>query len=107
MVRSLCGNIWILGRDVEKGNLIVDLNKAKDLRNLLCHASWREPNGEGEALPFFVKKNDKLANYTRMDVMYLQQVQLGTAELCGEVVSVVTKMGYQFPGSNGPGKPVL
>jgi hypothetical protein len=86
--------------------LLEDLTKAKDLRNLLCHASWRIPNDEGKALPFFVRKKDRLANKTTMDIEYLKQVQRGTAELCGAVVSVVTSMGYQFPGSNGPGKPI-
>ena len=86
--------------------LIEDLTKAKELRNLLCHASWQTPNDEGKALPFFVRKKDKLANQTVMDADYLQQVQRGTAELSGVVVSVVTSMGWQFPGSNGHGKPV-
>jgi hypothetical protein len=86
-------------------DLIADLNQARELRNLLCHASWKAPEADGKSLPFFVRRDLRI-NETKMDEMYLQQVQLGTARLCGVVVSVVTSMGWQFPGSEGPGSPV-
>ena len=86
--------------------LLEELNKVKDMRNLLCHASWQVPNDEGKALPQFVRSKDKQVNLTRMDAQYLRNVQLGTANLCCMVMSVVTSMGLQFPGSNGPGNPV-
>jgi hypothetical protein len=42
-----------------------------------------------------------------VDVPFLQQTQRHVAELVAEVISVVvTHMGIQFPGSDGPDKPV-
>ena len=87
-------------------DLVVQLNKAKELRNLLSHASWQVPNDEGKALPHFIRRRDKQVNLTKMDADYLREVQLGTAELCCAIMSIITSMGWQFPGSNGPRNPV-
>lgn len=38
-----------------------------------------------------------------MDIEYLNKVQKQTAELICAVINTVTHMGWQFPGSNGPG----
>ena len=37
------------------GKLIEDLNRAKELRNILCHASWPVPDSSGKVLPFYVR----------------------------------------------------
>jgi hypothetical protein len=44
---------------------------------------------------------------TSIDIAYLQQIQRAVAELACEVVTTVTHMGWQFPGSRGPGKTVF
>jgi hypothetical protein len=84
------------------GKLIEDLDRAKEIRNILCHASWQSPDSKGKSLPFFVRRDRQIVE-TKMDVAYLQQVQQGTANLSGYIVNVVLSMGLQFPGSKGPG----
>ncbi len=44
---------------------------------------------------------------TPIDSAYLQQTQKAVAELACEVVTTVTHMGWQFPGTRGPGKTVF
>lgn len=86
--------------------LIDLLRKASQVRNVLCHGSWnRRPDDQGRSLPFFVNKNNEIFE-TPVDLAYLNQVQRHTAELACAVISTVTHMGYQFPGSTGPGKSV-
>lgn len=41
---------------------------------------------------------------TAIDSNFLNQVQKHTVDLVCAVINTVTKMGWQFPGSNGPGK---
>jgi hypothetical protein len=86
-------------------DLLDDLRKASTIRNVLCHGSWRMPDKEGRSLPLFVKKKREVFQ-TPVDVAYLKQVQRHVAELVCVVVSSVTHMGWQFPGSHGPGLPI-
>jgi hypothetical protein len=44
---------------------------------------------------------------TPIDIPYLKQTQKAVAELVCEVVNTVTHMGWQFPGSRGPGKTIF
>lgn len=81
------------------------LHKAREMRNILCHGSWRLPNDAGAAVPFFVDRQLALVE-TAMDCAFLDQVQCHTAELACSVISAVTCIGLQFPGSAGPGVPV-
>jgi hypothetical protein len=85
--------------------LVENLRKASVIRNVLCHGSWKIPDKEGKSLPLFVNKNKEVFQ-TSIDVAYLQQVQRHVAELICAVISSVTVMGWQFPGSNGPGLPI-
>lgn len=86
--------------------LLADLRRAAEIRNVLCHGSWRAPDANGRSVPFYVSKK-KLIFDTAIDQAYLSQVQSHTTELICEVVNTVTHMGWQFPGSNGPGEPVF
>jgi len=86
-------------------DLLDNLRKASAIRNVLCHGSWRISDKEGRSLPLFVNKKREVFQ-TPMDVAYLKQVQRHVAELICDVVSSVTHMGWQFPGSNGPGFPI-
>ena len=87
------------------GDLVEDLRKTKELRNVLCHGSWQVPNDVGRTIPFFVNRKKEIFK-TEIDILFLMQTQRHVSELCCMVVNTVTHMGWQFPGSNGPGEPV-
>lgn len=84
--------------------LLDDLQKASVLRNVICHGSWRAPDADGASIPFFVNRRRKEVFETAMDSQFLMQLQRNTANLVCAVMDTVTRMGWQFPGSNGPGK---
>jgi len=86
-------------------DLLSDLRKASAMRNILCHASWGPPNASGASLPFFVNRQ-KMVVDSVMDRQFIDQVQRHTAELACAVINTVTHMGWQFPGSVGPGKTI-
>ncbi len=86
-------------------DLLKELRKAAELRNVFCHGSWKEPDEAGASLPFFVNKQMKIFA-DPVDVEYLHWTRIGTVELACEVMNSVTRMGFQFPGSSGPGTPV-
>jgi hypothetical protein len=87
-------------------DLLSELRKASVIRNVLCHGSWRTPDADGKSLPLFVNRQ-KMVWDTPIDIAYLQQTQKAVAELACEVVTTVTHIGWQFPGSRGPGKMVF
>jgi hypothetical protein len=82
------------------------LREAAVWRNSICHGSWRAPDERGCSLPLYVDKKRGVFE-TPVDIAALKQLQQHTAELACAVVNTVTQMGYQFPGSSGPGKPVF
>ena len=85
--------------------LISDLRGAAVIRNVLCHGSWRLPDDQGRSVPFFF--NRRLEKFdSPVDIKFLSQTQRHVAELSASVISSVTHMGWQFPGSTGPGTPV-
>jgi hypothetical protein len=86
-------------------DLLEDLRKVAVIRNVLCHGSWREPDAQERSLPLFVNRQGEIFQ-TPIDIAFLQQMQLQTAELSCAVINSVTHMGYQFPGSGGPGTPL-
>jgi hypothetical protein len=86
-------------------DLIEDIKKAADWRNVLCHGSWHAPDGYGKTTPFFFNK--KLEKFdTPIDLALLKQVQAHLVDLITAVVSSVTHMGWQFPGGAGPGEEI-
>lgn len=85
--------------------LIADLRSAAQLRNVLCHGSWRTPDSSGKSLPFFI--TSKMMKFeTPIDVAHLKQTRAHVVELVCAVVNSVTHMGWQFPGTAGPGEVV-
>ena len=86
--------------------LVADIKKATEIRNVLCHGSWRAPDNDGASIPLYVNKKKEVFA-TPIDVAYLEQVQRHVAELTCAVINTVTHMGWQFPGGAGPGKPIL
>lgn len=85
--------------------LVIDIQKATKIRNVLCHGSWGTPDEAGKSLPLFVNKDLEKFD-TPIDVEYLLKVQRHVADLSCAVINTVTHMGWQFPGSSGPGKTI-
>ena len=83
--------------------LLEDLREASKIRNVLCHGSWRVPNSSGAAVPHFVNRQKEVFE-TAIDINFLNRVQEHAAGLATAVINTVTYMGWQFPGSSGPGK---
>ncbi len=86
-------------------DILNQLKEASKIRNVICHGSWRPPNSNGASIPFFVNRNQEHLE-TPIDIEFLNQVQRHTTELICAVINTVTHMGWQFPGSNGPGKEI-
>lgn len=90
--------------------LVADIKKAAELRNMLCHGSWMLPDNEGKSLPRFSKKDRATGEIVqfadKIGIEYLSQVQAHVTDLICSVLDTVTHMGYQFPGGAGPGKPI-
>ena len=87
----------------EIDELLNDLREASKIRNVLCHGSWRMPDSNGASIPFFVNRQKEVFE-TAIDQHFIDQVQRHAADLICSVINTVTHMGWQFPGSNGPGK---
>lgn len=83
--------------------LLDGLKEAAKVRNVICHGSWRSPNAEGASVPFFVNRQQERFE-TAIDIPFLRQLQGHVSELICAVINTVTYMGWQFPGSQGPGK---
>jgi len=81
------------------------LREATKLRNVLCHGSWRKPDHLGRSVPFFVNRQKEVFE-TAIGLGFLRQLRQHVVDLICEVVNTVTHMGWQFPGSFGPGKPI-
>jgi hypothetical protein len=86
-------------------DLLADLHKASVIRNVLCHGSWRVPDGNGASLPFFVNRQKMVFDST-LNSQYIDQVQRNAVDLACSVINTVTHMGWKFPGSAGPGKAI-
>ena len=84
------------------GDLISDLRSAASLRNVICHGSWSGPDADGRSLPFFVTPKMMIFE-TRVDLEFFRQTRAHVVELICNVMNSVTHMGWQFPGSSGPG----
>jgi hypothetical protein len=82
--------------------LLLELKKASKIRNVLCHGAWRNPDCSGASLPFFVNRKMEVFE-TMIDYEFLNRLQKQIASLSCEVINMITQMGFQFPGSSGPG----
>jgi hypothetical protein len=80
--------------------LVADLRKATEMRNILCHSSWRPPGASGAARPFFVDRQKRILD-SAIDQCFLDHVQRHSAELACAVINSVTRMGLRFPGTDG------
>jgi len=86
--------------------LVDEIKVAAKIRNVLCHGAWLNiPDEEGKAVPFFVNKNNKKCAMP-IGIDYLRNVQQRITKLACIVINSVTHMGWQFPGSTGPGRQI-
>ena len=86
-------------------DLILDLQAASKMRNVLCHGSWRYPDENKASIPFFVSRQKEIFE-TPIDINFLKQVNKHAVELSCNVINSVTHMGWQFTSTSGPGKPI-
>jgi hypothetical protein len=86
--------------------LYEDLKRAASIRNLLTHAMWGIADEVGANKPHFVDRKMQVSD-TDINIKYLQQVRAHTVGLICSVISVVTSRGIRFPGTQGPGEPVV
>jgi len=83
-------------------DLLVDLRAACKTRNALRHGSWHVPDSARRSVPFYVNRLGEMFE-TAVDCAFLDQLQRAVADLSCAVMNTVTYMGWQFPGSGGPG----
>ena len=88
-------------------NVVSELKKISQYRNALCHGSWvTPPDSNGATIPFFIDFQKKQFA-TPIDVDFLGRIQTHTADLICIIINSVTILGWQFPGSNGPGEAIM
>lgn len=87
-----------------RSDLVKALQEARKHRNAICHASWGVPDEHGASRMFHNRNPQTVPS--PIDCAYLEQLQRHTMELACEVMNAVTHMGYRFPGSSGPGRPL-
>jgi len=85
--------------------LINELKEAKDIRNVLCHGSWGNPDDHGRTIPKFVNKKLKVFE-TPVDVDFLKQTHDACKHLICDILDSITAVGYKFPGSDSPGEAI-
>jgi hypothetical protein len=84
-------------------DLLNELRRASEIRNVICHGSWgRRPDVEGQSIPLFVNRQKEVFT-TPVGIDFLRQTQRAAAELSCHVINSITSMGWQFPGTRGPG----
>ena len=86
-------------------DLLRALKEASKIRNVICHGSWPPPNSYGASVPFFVNRQQERFEIP-IDISFLKQLQLHVSELICTVIDTVIFMGWQFPGSRGPGRAI-
>ncbi|HIP23657.1 MAG TPA: hypothetical protein EYG79_08720 [Rhodobacteraceae bacterium] len=89
----------------DRKSLLADLRSASKIRNVLCHGSWRSAGDTSTARPFYINRQKEIFE-TDIDLGFLSQTAIHVTELACHIINTVTHMGYQFPGSNGPGEAI-
>lgn len=74
------------------------LRDACVLRNVLCHASWQQPDAEGRSKPCYADKKQGVFE-ANVDVAFLQETQRHVAGLICDVMDSVTLLGLNFPAT--------
>lgn len=90
-------------KELDHAALLAKLKAAKDIRNVLCHASWGKPDDKGAIVPRFVNRS-LLVFATPVDIAFLKSTRAELRHLICDILDSVTSVGYQFPGSGSPGE---
>lgn len=85
--------------------LILNLRKGTEFRNILCHGSWGLPNENGASIPFYVNSKNEKFN-SPIDVEFLRKIRHCVVELICDVKDSITLMGWNFPGGHDIGKTI-
>jgi hypothetical protein len=95
------------GLTIENLNeLFTSLRRVIEIRNVLNHACWDQfPDEDGITVPRSFNRH-KGRFTTPVGIKFLIDVRKFTAEVACEVINTITYMGWQFPGTDGPGVPV-
>jgi hypothetical protein len=85
-----------------------EVKRLAAVRNALCHGSWRKPDALGRSQLHYIAK--KAVTDTgvkpfepKISIKWLQELRAEALELVCDVIDTVTELGWQFPGSTGPG----
>jgi len=93
-----------LEHKIDINMLYSEVKEANDIRNMLCHASWRAPLQDGKSPLFYARgKGENLETCQQLiDVEYLKQVQESVADITIRVFETVKDQGFDFPGIETP-----
>ena len=93
-------------KDDESSRSLIDaLRDVKEHRDIVCHGSWWPGSDGKKAKPFFVNRRSEIFD-SEYGVDDLREIRCLVKEIICLCVNSITSKGIQFPGSNGPGKPV-
>jgi hypothetical protein len=88
--------------------IAAEVKRLAEIRNALCHGSWRKPDIQGKSLLHYIAKkavtDTGVKPYEpKISVKWLQRRRAEALELICDVIDTVTELGWQFPGSTGTG----
>ncbi|MBZ8141310.1 hypothetical protein CLD22_15575 [Rubrivivax gelatinosus] len=87
------------------GVLVDDIKKVADLRNVLCHGSWRAPGADTKStLQYFTTGGGKFDE--AIDIAWLRELQGRVVNMTCRVIDSVTVLGCEFPEGAGPGEEI-
>jgi hypothetical protein len=91
--------------------IAAEVKRLAEIRNALCHGSWRKPDAmDRSQLHYIAKKAVTDAGVKpfepKISTKWLRQWRAETLALICDVIDTVTELGWQFPGSAGPGDEV-
>jgi len=89
-------------------HIAAEVKRLAEIRNALCHGSWRKPDVRGASQLHYIAR--KAVTDTgvksfepKISIKWLQKRRREALELVCDVIDTVTELGWQFPGSAGPG----
>jgi len=89
-------------------HIAAEVKRLAEIRNALCHGSWRKPDVQDKSQLHYMAK--KAVTDTgvkpfepKISIKWMQKRRAEALELICDVIDIVTELGWQFPGSTGPG----
>ena len=80
-------------------NLIKELEKAKDIRNIFTHGLWQPAENPGKAYPFLMKQKRLITDKNKMlyDAKKLLLIRTELREIIFDCICLVESNGQPFP----------